>query len=454
MRPRVLYTRDQQGGRAGRTRGRAVLRAAVPVLGAAAMTASGALSTMTTAAAAPQGTSSTAATGTVNLWGRNDIDVTPAMIKQFNASHPGLKVVFRPMKDADMPTELATAIRAGSAPDLVDMDDVYIPAFSREGALTDLTSFIQKMTFHKSLSPGHLTLGTYQGREYGVPYVADLSVLWYNKDLFRKAGLNPNDPPSTVGQLLTDAVAVNKLGGGVSGFSFAGDCPGCLAFTELPEIWAGGQHLIVGNLGHQRANVVGNKPLEQVLTVYHQLWADHLVPASDQTDNGSTWGDDFAAGKVGILPGGYAQEAVAAQKSPSEFADAPLPGPKGSYSTFDGGDDFVIPKGAKNVAGAEEFIQFVLEAKNQLQYPKLGYTPVRTDLLNASYRAKYAQDAVALQALAKGSVEFTLAYNNVFNVPDSPWVQMWDTAVYDGKISQAMKQGQSNIDTTLSSVSG
>jgi multiple sugar transport system substrate-binding protein len=396
------------------------------------------------------------ATGTVNFWARSSTSsVSVAMVKEFNASHPGLKVDLHLMAESSMPTELATAIRAGSQPDLVGLDDVYVPPFAREGVLTDLTSDLNALPFASSLSQGHLQLGEYNGREYAAPYLADLSVLWYNKTLFREAGLNPDQPPTSYAAILADAQKINKLGHGISGFSFAGDCPGCLAFTMLPEVWPGGAHLIQGSLGSQHAEITGNSALAKLLTTYREIWSDHLAPAADQTQAGLTWGADFQSGKIGILPGGYdvgAAFTTAADRA--EFADTMLPGPDGGYSTFDGGDDLVIPKGAKNPSGAWEFAKWVLQAKQQLQYPSLGYTPVRTDILTASYRAQYPYDAVALQALAHGSVELTLAYSDVFNDPGSPWDQMFDTAVYDGKVSAAMQAGQTAMNSALTSVSG
>ena len=81
----------------------------------------------------------------------------------------------------------------------------------------------------------------------------------------------------------------------------------------------------------------------------------------------------------------------------NDIGIAPLPGPTGKYSTFDGGDDFVIPAGAKNPSGAWEFIQWVLQKSQQVQYPGLGYTPVRTDVLTPAYKAKNPYNAVALR---------------------------------------------------------
>jgi multiple sugar transport system substrate-binding protein len=396
------------------------------------------------------------ATGVVNFWARSSTSaVSLAMVKEFNATHPHLTVDLHLLAESSMPTELATAIRAGSQPDLVGLDDVYVPPFAHEGVLMNLSPYINDLSFKNDLSQGHLALGQYNGDDYAAPYMADLSVLWYNKTLFKQAGLNPNDPPTSYAQILTDAQKIGALGHGISGFSFAGDCPGCLAFTMLPEVWPSTSHLIQGSLGNQHAVVSSNTALESLLNVYHQIWSDHLAPAADQTQAGLTWGADFESGTVGILPGGYdvgAKFTTAADKA--EFADTPLPGENGGYSTFDGGDDFVIPSGAKNASGAWEFVNWVLQSKQQLQLPSLGYTPVRTDLLTPSFEADYPYDAVALKALAHGSVETTLAYDDVFNDPGSPWEQLFDSAVYDGKVSSALQSAQSAMNSALSSVSG
>jgi multiple sugar transport system substrate-binding protein len=186
------------------------------------------------------------------------------------------------------------------------------------------------------------------------------------------------------------------------------------------------------------------------------MWAKHETPVADQTQNGLTWGKDFEAGKVGILPGDYGFAAAfttPAQKA--EFADAPLPGVTGnSYSTFDGGDDFVIPAGAPNASGAWEFIKWALEPQQQVKYPSQGMTPIRTDVLTPSFSAANPYDAVALKALAKGSVEYTLAYDAVFNEPGSPWFKMFEDAVYNGNLSAGISEGQSGIQSTLDSIKG
>jgi multiple sugar transport system substrate-binding protein len=392
------------------------------------------------------------ATGTVHFWARQATDgPAKALVKEFNATHKTLKVVLHLTPPNDDTSQLATAIRAGSPPDVVGLNDIDVPTFSHENALMDLTQYVKALPYKSALSPGHLRLATIGSKYYGVPYLADLSVLWYNKKLFSEAGLNPNDPPTNYAEIMTDAKKISALGHGIYGFSFAGNCQGCLGFTMLPSLWADGVHMISGPLGNQTANVASDAPLKTMLADYRTLWANKEVPVNDQTQNGLTWGADFEAGKVGILPGDYGF--ATAMKDPTEFADAPLPGVTGNtYSTFDGGDDFVIPSGASNPSGAWEFIKWVLEPAQQQQYPSLGDTPIRTDILTPAFAAKNPYDAVALKALAKGSVEYTLAYDAVYNEPGSPWFKMFEDAVYSGNLSSGIQEGQSGISSTLQQV--
>ena len=427
--------------------------AAVALLGAAAACSSSG------SAAAPTPTNSSFgvnATGTVQFWARTvSKTLAQKLVSEFNATHKNLQVKLTLTSINDDTTSLATSIRAGDPPDVVGLNDIDMPAFTSTGSFLNLTSEINKLPYKADLSPGHVGLATYQGKLYGVPYWADLSVLWYNKTLFKQAGLNPNDPPATYAQILSDAQAINKLGHGVNGFTFAGDCQGCLGFTVQPGIWAGGSHLTNGDIGSQTANIAGNTALESALTLYRNVWTQHLAPDNDRTDDGTTWGQDFAAGKIGIMPGGYGQltDLVKPSQLGTEFMDTPLPGANGGYSTFDGGDDFAIPAAAKNPSGAWEFIQWVLQTQQQDQYPDLGATPIRTDVLTPAFTAAHPEDAVALKALAKGYAPVTMVYDQMFNQAGGPWFQMFTTAVYNGNMTLALQQGQSGLARLLQQAS-
>ena len=97
-------------------------------------------------------------------------------------------------------------------------------------------------------------------------------MLWYNTKLFKEAGIS--GPPTTFAAMAADSkkiAALSTPSKPVYGLSFAGACQGCLGFVMLPDIWASGQHLLVGPLGKQNANIQNNKPLA---VAAHRLPAD------------------------------------------------------------------------------------------------------------------------------------------------------------------------------------
>jgi len=433
---------------------RKYLRPAVVVVVAGAVLGLASVAGATHKASSPFGVN---ATGTVQFWARDATSAVPdALVKEFNASHPNLKIVLHLTSPNDDTSQLAAAIRAGDPPDLVGLNDIDVPEFEHEGALYNVTQYVNALPYKSALSPGHLKLATVGNQYYGVPYLGDFSVLWYNKNLFKQAGIS--GPPTTFAEMTSDAAKITALstpGKPVYGLSFAGDCQGCLGFVMLPNVWASGQHLLIGPLGKQTANIQNNKPLEALLSAYATIWKNKDAPADSQTQNGTTWGQDFGQGNIGMLPGdyGFFNTFEKEHLPTSDFADAPLPGMNGGPgSTFDGGDDFVIPAKAKNPSGAWEVVQWFLQKAQQEQYPGLGDSPVRSDILTKAFLAKYPYEAVPIETLPHGSVEYTLAYDQVFNEPASPWLKMFDEAVYSDNVPNALKIGQSGIQSTLNSV--
>ena len=392
------------------------------------------------------------ATGVVQFWDRSTTSpFGQLLVNKFNATHKNLKVVLTPVQDTQYVTKLATAIRAGDAPDLVGIDDINSQLFIYHNAFADLTPLVNALPEKSKLSPGALNLTTENGRYYGVPYVADMSVLWYNKTLFRRAGLDPDKPPTSYAQILSDAKAITKLGHATYGFGFAGRCEGCLGFTILPDIWATGKNVLYGQPGHETAYIAGNVPLEQTLTLYRQLWAQGLSDPESQVETGTTWGKDFLAGKVGMMPLGYGPIASAPASIRSQLGMTLLPAPSGgATATFDGGANFGIPLGSKNPSGAWEFVKWALQQQQQSLAPAAGFEPIRSDVLTPQFEAKYPFAAAMLQGVSRGQAPKTIVYNIAFNQPGSPWLNMFTAAVFDGDIAGAIRAGQGAFSTAIS----
>lgn len=389
------------------------------------------------------------ATGTVQLWVRAGMaGAYQYLTQRFNATHSDLHVELTVIPDTQYVTKFATAVRGRDVPDVVGIDDINSTLLAFHDSLTNMTPLLHQLPFRKQLSPGHLNLATIGGRSFAIPVAADISVLFYNKEIFRKAGLS--GPPKSTAQILSDARTITHKVDGAYGYSIAGDNPGILGFTGLPIVWASRTHLFSGPLDDQHVNVGHNRALRALLTLYRTMWVQHLMPTSDRTDSGANWGADFRAGTVGMWPGNWAS---LAGKIPANLQGrigaVAFPGVGGGRSEFDGGDNISIPRGAQNPSGAWEFIKFALAKKQQTDLPSSGFTPVRSDVYDASFRKRFPLDAVALANLKTGYAEKTLAYNLAINQTSSPFTTMITSAVFGGNVDSVVAGAQSGFERAL-----
>ena len=137
------------------------------------------------------------------MWERSggNKDMVDKLVEMWNAKFPDRHINLTYIPHAEMVAKLAQAIASGDVPDLMGMDLIYAPQFEKAGQLVDLTDLIGNLPELKTASPGHMMVATFDKRIYGVPLYADVSALFYNKDLFEKAGLDPNKPPRSLPEL-------------------------------------------------------------------------------------------------------------------------------------------------------------------------------------------------------------------------------------------------------------
>ena len=86
----------------------------------------------------------------------------------------------------------------------------------------DLTPFIKANANMEAdgFSERLLNLARFNGRQVGLAFATSNPIFYYNADLVRKAGGDPENPPKTWDEVFTLAAKINALGDGVSGMSF------------------------------------------------------------------------------------------------------------------------------------------------------------------------------------------------------------------------------------------
>jgi multiple sugar transport system substrate-binding protein len=312
------------------------------------------------------------------------------------------------------------------------MDLIYAPQFENAGQLVDITDQISSWPELATASPGHMTVATFNDRLYGVPLYADVSALFYNKDLFEQAGLDPNKPPTSLAEMTEYANKITALGDDVTGYYLPGNCAGCNIFTVGPLMWASDATI--------EAGVCGDEPLvgdgvKQVLEFARNMVKAGNVPASAQSENGETFHLQFGSGKLGMMGTGnfnitLANEQMAGHEF--EYGITNLPGVNpGSSASFIGGDLVVIPNGSQRVDDAVAFMKYLLSDETQVEvYAKALNLTTRSDMANNKYfdAEPLVQDVA--KALEVGRTPYTLTFFEQINSPQGPWLQMLQRAYY------------------------
>jgi multiple sugar transport system substrate-binding protein len=168
-----------------------------------------------------------------------------------------------------LPATRPAAAGAHQLPDVFASDVVFVPKYTSQNLFLDISDRIAKPPFKNALAPSHMKLGTRDGRQYTLPHTIDSSVLFYNKVLYKKAGLDPERPPTTLKEFAEQATTIRKkLGGGTYGTFFGGACGGCYVFTYWPSIWAAG-----GNVMDPQGtrSTIDSPVAQQVFEIYHDL---------------------------------------------------------------------------------------------------------------------------------------------------------------------------------------
>ncbi|MEU0173027.1 extracellular solute-binding protein [Streptomyces massasporeus] len=134
--------------------------------------------------------------------------------KQFEKAHPGKKVELVPIKapDSEYYTKLQQMLRSPkTAPDLVYEDTFLINSDITSGYLKPLDPYLAKWPdWNKFIDTAKAAAKGEDGKTYGVPDGTDTRGLWFNKDIFAKAGLPADWQPKTWNDVLTAARTIKK----------------------------------------------------------------------------------------------------------------------------------------------------------------------------------------------------------------------------------------------------
>ena len=372
----------------------------------------------------------------ITLWTRSPLErQAKNVVEAYNKSHKN-QVKLEIIPNDDMEGKVGGASQTDSLPDILAGDVVRIPYWASEGIFTDITKQIDGLDNKADLQQGHIEAGTVDGAEYTLPFITDVSVMVWNKTLYKEAGLDPEQGPKSIDQFVEQAKKVAALNkDGVAGSYLAGQSGGALVFDLFPSVWADGESVM--NKDGSEATL-DNDSMKGVLDAYKELAnTTNGLGAGSKEETGATWTAPFANGKIGVMP--YPNTSTTAlfdaeKDGGFEVGVAPIPGTKeGKTSTFLGGDAMGISKDSKHVAQAWNFLYWLMQSDAQKEvFADQGDTASNIQTLKTAYKDADPRIQTINSVIIDGNGQTpkSPAFNEAFNAAGSPWQLLVQNAVW------------------------
>jgi len=245
---------------------------------------------------------------TLATWaGADESKELQAVIDKVNAEATDFEIVHQP-NPADYYTKVQTMIAGNTAPDLMWLSQEYVANFADNGAIMDITDQVAALSDMPAAQlddyyPGSIAVAKYNDRLYGLPWIAQPVVLYYNPDMFEAAGVAPPDETWTWDTFKDAArqLTLKDASGNITQYG--------TAFNGWPPIhmfiWQAGGEVITPDL---KSSPVDSPEAIQGAEFYADVIYNPEYAVPEEVIKEQGFGEMAKAGKVAMFFGGAADD--------------------------------------------------------------------------------------------------------------------------------------------------
>ncbi len=286
---------------------------------------------------------------TLRLWQFWDVAVIEPLVRDFERAHPGVRVEVEQLTWKSGLEKIQAALVAGTQPDVCELGSTWVTRFAAEGVLAPLDSLYARRADRTIM----WACTRWKGGVYGLPWVQGSRALFYNRELFRRAGLDPDRPPRTWSELLDAACRIDALDPAVHGFGQNLGERYVLYKKFMAFAWSNGGRI----LDDDGRVALADEPVVEALEFYHRLGACSLQEKQEVLDA------YFRTGRLGMqISGAWNLRNYREQAPGLDYGVALVPRPaldRGASVSFAGAEVLVVFARSPHRALAGELAAFL-----------------------------------------------------------------------------------------------
>lgn len=301
--------------------------------------------------------------------------------------------------------KLMAAIAANNPPDVALLDNFQVAGWAAQEALVPLDDLMSGVDLALNGVYDWAAQGSvYKDKTYSIPYNGDSRALFYNKDMFTAASLDPEKPPKTIDELtemakqLTIREGSNYKQVGFVPWQFAGKPIYCWGWNFGGEFYDAEKNVLT------IADPKNIEALQWEVDFAGEMGGIDFVNFASGLGTGAE--DPFVTGQIAMAVRGNFDISNMATYNPNlNYGVTPIPSKEeGKSANMIGGWGWTIPKGAKNPEASIDFLKYTMseEAQTLMAEMSSSFSPVQS--VNEAVFADNDEMAVFLQELKHGKI--------------------------------------------------
>ncbi len=315
-------------------------------------------------------------------------DTLENLVDEYNASQEKVTItpIFQGLYD-ETKTKLINALKTGDSPDIAQVAIEYLDVFIFDDKIEPITDLISEELKNDILS--QFWNGVSRNREiYAFPFNMSVQVLYYNKNAFRRDGIDPGKPPKTWEEVIQYGKQLTRdfdHNGTIDQWGVLISLEGVFGFTPLIR-QVGGEFLNEDGTKALFNDESGVKVMQLVQDMVYQYM---IMPSNWTLFEGTT---AFLEGKIVMGPITCAGIKFAEENLPWELGIAPLPYIENKSVLLGGAGLVIFSKKAVYRKAAFNFITWLTDRENSIRWHKeTGYLPIRRSAIESIEVASFHQ---------------------------------------------------------------